>query len=194
MASIERTAYPRFKRSPSAHDLNELHTPTKKEIAFARKFARSETHLLALVVLLKSFQRLGYFPKLEDVPPASVSHLRSYLHLKPEVGPGYEEARTLYRHHRAIRDFLSVKAYGKEARHLAILAVYMAAQTMDNPADLINVALETLVKERCELAGLQHAGSVGAARARRGQSPPLERRLEPPDGGRPGASRRATGG
>jgi len=151
MASIERTAYPRFKRNPSSHDLNELHTPTEEETAFAQKLARSPTHLLALVILLKSFQRLGYFPKLEEVPPAIVSHLRSCLHLKPEVAPGYEEARTLYRHHRAIRDFLSVKAYGKDARHLAIMAVYDAAQTMDNPADLINVALETLVKERYEL-------------------------------------------
>ncbi|MBA3804371.1 MAG: DUF4158 domain-containing protein [Acidobacteria bacterium] len=151
MASIERTAYPRFKRNPSSHDLNELHTPTEEETAFAQKLARSPTHLLALVILLKSFQRLGYLPKLEEVPPAIVSHLRGCLHLKPEVAPGYEEARTLYRHHRAIRDFLSVKAYGKDARHLAIMAVYDAAQTMDNPADLINVALETLVKERYEL-------------------------------------------
>jgi TnpA family transposase len=151
MAAIERTAYPRFKRNPSTRDLSELHTPTEEEVAFARKYARSETHLLALITLLKSFQRLGYFPKLEEVPPSIVSHLRSCLHLGPEVAPGYEETRTLYRHHRAIRDFLSVKAYGKEARRLAIKAVFDAAQTMDNPADLINVALETLVKERFEL-------------------------------------------
>jgi len=157
MASIERTAYPRFKRNPSARDLNELHTPTEEEIAFARKLARSEIHLLALITLLKSFQRLGYFPKLEEVPPSIVSHLRSCLHLGPEVAPGYEEARTLYRHHRAIRDYLRVKAYGKEARRLAILAVYDAAQTMDNPADLINVALETLVKDRFELLGFSSA-------------------------------------
>lgn len=151
MASIERTAYPRFKRNPSARDLSAMHTPTEEEIAFACKIARSPTHLLALVTLLKSFQRLGYFPKLEEVPPGIVSHLRSCLHLGPEVAPGYEEARTLYRHHRAIRDYLRVKAYGKEARHLAIKAVFDAAQTMDNPADLINVALEILVKERFEL-------------------------------------------
>ncbi len=151
MASIERTAYPRFKRHPSAHDLSDLHTPAEEEIAFARKLARSETHFLALVTLLKSFQRLGYFPQLEEVPSVIVNHLRSCLHLGPEVAPGYEEARTLYRHHRAIRDYLRVKAYGKEARHLAIKAVYMAAQTMDNPADLINVSLEMLVKERFEL-------------------------------------------
>lgn len=151
MAAIERTAYPRFKRHPSARDLNELHTPTDEEVAFASKFARSPTHLLALVTLLKSFQRLGYFPKLEEVPPGIVNHLRSCLHLRPEVAPGYDEVRTLYRHHRAIRDYLRVRAYGKDARHLSVTAVYDAAQTMNNPADLINVALETLVKERYEL-------------------------------------------
>ena len=42
-------------------------------------------------------------------------------------------------------------AYGKEARRLAIRGVYEAAQVKDNPADLINVALETLIKERYEL-------------------------------------------
>jgi Domain of unknown function (DUF4158) len=59
----------------------------------------------------------------------------------------------LYRHHRLIREYLGVTAYGTAARHIAARAVYDAAQTMDNPADLLNVALETLIKERYELPG-----------------------------------------
>jgi TnpA family transposase len=151
MASIERTAYPRFKRHPTAAALNDLYTPSAEELAFAIKSARSDPHQLTFLSLLKSFQRLGYFPRLEDIPRSIINHLHSCLRLKQETQLGYDEPRTLYRHYRAIRDFLQVKAYGKEARHSAIRAVYDAAQVMDNPADLINVALEMLIKERYEL-------------------------------------------
>lgn len=80
-----------------------------------------------------------------------MNHLRSCLRLDQQTPFGYDGPRTLYRHHHGIRDFLQVKAYEKEARRLTIQAVYEAAQVMDNPADLINVALETLIKERYEL-------------------------------------------
>jgi hypothetical protein len=65
MACIERTAYPRFKSNPTAQDLHTLYTPTAEEIAWARKTARPAAHRFTLLVLLKSFQRLGYFPRLE---------------------------------------------------------------------------------------------------------------------------------
>lgn len=41
--------------------------------------------------------------------------------------------------------------FARHARHIAIQAVYNAAQVMDNPADLINVAIAELIKKRCEL-------------------------------------------
>jgi TnpA family transposase len=101
-------------------------------------------------VLLKAFQRLGYFPRLQDVPFPVLAHIRSCLRLSPdttlEVTP-----RTLYKHHQAIREFLQVTAWGSEARHVAIAAVHQAAQAKDAPADLINVAIEELVRQRCEL-------------------------------------------
>jgi hypothetical protein len=41
VASIERTAYPRFERSPSSHDeLARLYTPTPREIELARRATR----------------------------------------------------------------------------------------------------------------------------------------------------------
>ena len=43
MASIERTAYPRFKRSPLVKELEVLYTPTKDELDFARAMARKES-------------------------------------------------------------------------------------------------------------------------------------------------------
>ena len=75
MASIERTAYPQLKRSVSACELHESFTPDLGEIAWARELTRSPEHLLALVVLLKSYQRLGYFPDLFEVPLVVVEHV-----------------------------------------------------------------------------------------------------------------------
>lgn len=151
MASIERTAYPRFKRSPTPQQLHALFTPTKDELAFARKTARSPISQLSLLVLLKSIQRLGYFPKLSEIPDAIVNHLRSCLSLISAIEPGYEDPRTLYRHHQIIRDYLRVTSWRSSASRLAIKAMSEAAEAMDNPADLINVALEVLIKERYEL-------------------------------------------
>ena len=59
MASIERTAYPRFKRRPTAQELTDVYTPTSEEVAFSRATARGPTPTLTLVVLLKAFQRLA---------------------------------------------------------------------------------------------------------------------------------------
>jgi hypothetical protein len=66
VTSIERTAYPRFKRFLSARELHVFYTPQPEEIAWARGQARSDEHLLALMVQVKCFSRMGYFPRLED--------------------------------------------------------------------------------------------------------------------------------
>lgn len=85
MTSMDRTAYPTFKRMAS-RDLTEAFTPFDDEVAWARERSSTDSHLLALVVWWKSLE-----------------------------------------------------------------AIELAAQTKDNPADLINVALDVLVKrERLE--------------------------------------------
>ena len=85
MASIERTAYPRFKRRPSAQELGEVYTPTAEELVFIRESARGPSPTLTVAVLLKSMQRLGYLPRLQDVPFAVVAHIRSCLRLPPNT-------------------------------------------------------------------------------------------------------------
>ena len=49
MASIERTAYPRFRRILTVGELATL-TPVAEEIAWAKEQTRSESHLLALLL------------------------------------------------------------------------------------------------------------------------------------------------
>lgn len=69
MASIERTAYPRFRRVVTALQLAAL-SPTNDDVRWAKARARSDEHLLALVVALACFQRLGYFPRADEIPAA----------------------------------------------------------------------------------------------------------------------------
>jgi hypothetical protein len=54
MTSIERTAYPRFKRLISARELHLFFSPTSQEVAWAAEGTDSYEHQLALLVALKS--------------------------------------------------------------------------------------------------------------------------------------------
>ncbi|MBD1382928.1 DUF4158 domain-containing protein [Metabacillus arenae] len=64
MTSIERTAYPRFKRSLTKKELQRIYTPKLEETQFIHSIARGPENLLTAAVLFKSFQRLGYFLRL----------------------------------------------------------------------------------------------------------------------------------
>ena len=86
MTSIERTAYPRFGRVITARELDAL-GPLLDEIQWARERSRSDEHLLALVLALKCFQRLGHFPREDRVPEAVVERVRSCLGLAGTMVP-----------------------------------------------------------------------------------------------------------
>ncbi len=150
MASIERTAYQRFKRNPTLKELRDVYSVTPEENQFAHRVAKGAVPVLSLLIMLKSFQRLGYFPRPKDIPSGVINHIRACLNLSKDIEPNFH-SKSLYRHQKAIRDYLNVYSYGKYALHIATSAVHKAAQVMDNPADLINVAIEELIKERCEL-------------------------------------------
>jgi hypothetical protein len=153
LASIDRTAYPRFKRVVSVRELAESFTPTSGEMAWARGKTQGDEHLLALVVRLKSYQRLGYFPKLDAVPVVVIDHVRAAIGLCEDVEAETDADRTAKRHREFVRKYLGVKYEAGKVRSVAERAIREAVQTKDNPADLINVALEELVRARCELPG-----------------------------------------
>ncbi|MBQ1095040.1 Tn3 family transposase [Streptomyces sp. b94] len=163
MASVERTAYPRFKRTITSRELHQAFTPGTAEVAWVRGKARSAEHLLALVVLLKSYQKLGYFPDLSEVPHVVVEHVRGLLELGDEVEPRHDSTRTAARQRDFVRERLGVVYDQERAREVALAAIYEAVQTKDNPADLINVALEKLVKARLELPGYSTLDEMASA-------------------------------
>ena len=63
----------------------------------------------------------------------------------------YDSSGTRRRHVAAIRRYLKVKAYGPEAKQVISDAVRKAAQTKEDLADIINVAIEELVRNNFEL-------------------------------------------
>ncbi|MDQ2790079.1 MAG: Tn3 family transposase [Actinomycetota bacterium] len=151
MASIERTAYPRFKRFMSARELHVFYTPQLEEMVWAREVAGSDEHLLALVRQLKTFNRLGWFPTLGEVPAEVISHIRRDLRLPESTRAVYASSRTAERHRNMIRARSEVVYDPAGARKLAADAIEEAAGRKNDPADLINIALERLVEGSYEL-------------------------------------------
>lgn len=151
MASIERTAYPRFKRVVTAKELDAL-SPGEDEIAWARQRSRSDPHLLALVLALKCFQRLGYFPRIEEIPEVVTDHVRRCVGLPDYVAPDCGD-RTATAQREFVREKVGVVYDPERARAVAADAIRSAAAVKNNPPDLINVALEMLVKASLELPG-----------------------------------------
>ena len=150
MTALNRTAYPYFKQTPDPDELTELYTPTAAELALAKKRVHLVPNRLSFLVLLKSFQRLGYFPHPEVIPERVITHIREQLGLDASVTALAPE-NSRYRYHQVIRNYLQVKPYSSVAKQVATRAIEAAVGVMDHPADLINVAVETLVKESYEL-------------------------------------------
>ena len=153
MASIDRTAYPRFESEFSEKVLMELYTPSEDEIEFSKGVTRQPAQQLAVLIALKCVQRLGYFPILENVPIPIQQYLCDCLALPHETLPIIEKERTRYRHRDAIRALLGLKTYTKHGELVVDACVLKSAETMSDPADLVNVALEQLHRSKIELPG-----------------------------------------
>lgn len=169
MPTIQETAYPRLKTHVSARDLAAIYTPTLDELAWAKQVTRGEAAYLGFLILLKTFQRLGYFVPVSQVPTAIVEHLAALTRTHTALSDlaSYDLSGTRKRHLQIIRPTLHVHYYGKEARHAMLLAMSEAARTKEELADLINVAIEELVRKKYELPafdtlvrGARHARSI----------------------------------
>jgi TnpA family transposase len=147
------TAYPRLKTSLSPRDLHDFYTPSPEEIALAEHPARSEAARLGFLVRLKTFQRLGYFLSLDQVPAAILEHIARAARI-PAALPdltGYDDSGSRRRHMQLIRERLGVQPYDRAARHAMIRAMNDAAKAQQELADLVNVAIEELIRLKYEL-------------------------------------------
>src|SRR3954466_8845293 len=112
---VSDTAYPRLEPAPSPAEVVRF-TPTLAEIAFVHRRTRQPGPRLALLVLLKTFQRLGYFIPLGQVPTPVVEHVA--IHVPGLASPGaalagYETSTYRSRLTGLVRDFVGVSAFGR---------------------------------------------------------------------------------
>lgn len=135
MTAIERTPYPTFARAPQPKELLPLYTPTPEDVVFVSTTARGKSQQFALMILLKVFQKLGYFPAPQQIPGAIITHIRGVMKLPEDLVPDITP-RTLYKYHAAIRTHLKINGDGKQIRHIARKAVSDVAMIMDDPADV----------------------------------------------------------
>ncbi|HEY9832172.1 MAG TPA: DUF4158 domain-containing protein, partial [Stenomitos sp.] len=153
MPSIAETAYPRLKSQVTSRELQEVYTPTPQELKLAHRYTRGAVAQLGFLVLLKTFQRLGYFVLVKSVPAPIIKHIAqsAQLALSPQVLVGYDTSGTRWRHLSLIRDYLKIKPYGAAARRVIVQSMAQAAFSKNDLADLINVAIEELVRQQYEL-------------------------------------------
>ncbi|MBX4270031.1 DUF4158 domain-containing protein [Clostridium estertheticum] len=77
--------------------------------------------------------------------------MRAPLAIYLEVIENYNKSGTILRHTQVIREYLNIKPDGSDARHLIVISIGAAARTKDEPSDLINVAIEELIRQQYEL-------------------------------------------
>ncbi|OGV50203.1 MAG: hypothetical protein A3F46_05450 [Legionellales bacterium RIFCSPHIGHO2_12_FULL_42_9] len=162
MSSIEKTAYPRFptRRKIKQEELNRYYSVSQPELSKIQKTAKTKKSQFNLALQLKSFQRLGYFVDLDDIPHEIIVHIRQSLKCHHRILPGYRDKMTKYRHRKKIREFLNINYWGWEevdskkvhtGMKLAIKNAYDIAHSMNNIADIINAVIEKLLQANYEL-------------------------------------------
>jgi hypothetical protein len=75
MSSIEKTAYPRFpkRRKIKPVELNRNYSLQPAEVNMINLAANKDKLRLSMAIQLKTFQRLGYFADMNDIPVMSDS-------------------------------------------------------------------------------------------------------------------------
>lgn len=153
MTAMDRTAYPCPGARLTREELDARYSLSESDQAFIRTNARGEAGRLTLTVLLKARQDLGCFPAPVDLHSDTVAHLRAQLALAktPELLDTSRHKTMLHRYRRAVRAHLKLSTYADTGEAMVTTAVLEAAETMSDPADLINRAIEALGKASVDL-------------------------------------------
>jgi len=161
------TAYRVLTASASAHELDNAFTPDLVELAFAERHTRRPASLVGLLLLLKTFQRIGYFVPLSDIPASvvrQVSRVAGFANVPGELS-GYDSSTTRREHMALVRSYIGVTAFDRDAQKLMLKACVEAARSREDLADIINSAIEELLRNYRELPAFSTL-LRGARRAR----------------------------
>ena len=151
--AIHETAYPRIPSSISETELVKIYTPEKDELDFISKNAKTSSAKLGLTLLLKLFQRLGYFPTFNEIPFQIIEYIGIAAGLKNIKSnlKAYLKMKSRWTHMAIIRSYLNIKAYRNGGKKFMVEAMEKASKIKDIIADIINSAIEEMVSERYEL-------------------------------------------
>ena len=151
MTAIDRTAYPCFRSIYTEQELTEFFTLDGADREFVVQNSKTKEQRLSLSLGLKSFQKLGYLPWLSEVPQPIIAYIATQLNLSSQRRIADLPARTRKRYRKLIRDYLKIRPYREGGAPSIKPVIQEAAQIMSDPADLINVAIEELIRQHFEL-------------------------------------------
>ena len=153
MTAMDRTAYPRLGERLTREELRARYNLADADLTFIRANARGDVGRLTLAMVLKTRQNLGCFPALRDVHADTVAYLA--LQIEMTIAPPLLEEKwgktTLHRYRTAVRAYLGVTAYADAGERLVTSTILEIAETMSDPADLINRAIEELREATIDL-------------------------------------------
>jgi TnpA family transposase len=151
MTAIDRTAYPQLSRQLSDDELTASYTLSKPELIFIKRNSRSDRGALVLSAILKGRQHLGYFPALANISSQVETHLAHQLGVSDVLPDDLNYRTSLHRYRSACRELLDSVPFTDDGVDHIVSRIQESALTMSDPADLINVAIEELVKSKIEL-------------------------------------------
>ena len=146
MPSLQDTAYPRLKHYLPVKELTALYAPTSDELTLAEQVARGRVSQVAFLILLKTFQRLGYAMLLAEVPASLIHYIAAAHHQSITVAElkDYDASVTRKRHLTVVRQQLAIIGYNRTAVPVIEAVMTTMAQTKQDLVDLINAAIEEL--------------------------------------------------
>ncbi len=148
-----RVIYPELPDPLTPVDLQQLFSPSHDERQWAPTIARTPASQVALLVQLKIFQTIGRFGLAAVVPLLAIEYVARRMGVDSPTILAFPD-RTLYRHRPAILKRLGVVSWGAQARALAQATMKKTAQARTDPADIINSAIDALIRHRFELPAL----------------------------------------
>lgn len=151
--SAARVIYPELPAPLTPGDLQQLFSPSFDERKWAPTVARTPEAQVALLVQLKVFQTIGRFLPVVDVPLVTIEYVARRMGVRSGSNLIFPE-RTLYRHRQAILTRLEVVSWGTQARAMAQATMQSTAQARTDPADIINSAIDALIRHDFELPPL----------------------------------------
>lgn len=152
MTAIERTAYPRLRQDHYRKSDLAFYVPTQTELEWMQTHRITQPKMqLNLMVQLKTFQRLGYFAPVDKVPGVIVRTIRQVLGSPARLQAHYPHKDARYHHRKLIREYLLINTDNNKRDKLITTIAKEAAQTMNDPADIINQVVEELIHHYYEL-------------------------------------------